>query len=147
MTATRASNLPTQTGEIGDLATSLVRFLSSSGALPMRASCSLANWALRRRCWGVWTWYHGNRTSARGNIAIIGYFTRAGTRDEAEQDGLGAYHFDVRIRGSGGYDSLRMEMMQLVGIKCRRLVQIYKGWWTTCDFVYSNSEDSLLVKS
>jgi hypothetical protein len=43
-----------QKGEMGDLETSLVRFLSCSSDLPMRASCSFANLALRRRCSGVW---------------------------------------------------------------------------------------------
>jgi hypothetical protein len=47
-------NLPSQKGEMGDLETSLVRFLSCSSDLPMRASCSFANLALRRRCSGVW---------------------------------------------------------------------------------------------
>lgn len=50
----RAENSPIQIGEIGDLCVSLTRFLICSSALPMRDSCSLANFAFRRRCSSVW---------------------------------------------------------------------------------------------
>jgi len=46
--------LLSQTGEMGDFATSFVRFLSWSSDLPMRASLSLANLRFARRCCGVW---------------------------------------------------------------------------------------------
>ena len=47
------SHLPSQKGEMGDLATSLPRFLISFSDLPRRASCSLVNLALRRLCSSV----------------------------------------------------------------------------------------------
>lgn len=40
---------------MGDLGVSFVRFLSWSVDLPMRASCSFANFAFARRWVGVWT--------------------------------------------------------------------------------------------
>ena len=43
-----------QTGEIGLLGASFARFLIWSSDLPLRASCSLTNLALRRRCSSVW---------------------------------------------------------------------------------------------
>lgn len=46
-------DIPSQTGEMGDLGTSLFFFLSSSLDLPRRASWSRANLRFARRCWGV----------------------------------------------------------------------------------------------
>lgn len=55
---------PIQTGEMGDLGVSLARFLIWSSDLPMRASCSLANFAFRRRCSRVWACKAGGQYAA-----------------------------------------------------------------------------------
>ncbi|KAL7797467.1 hypothetical protein V8C37DRAFT_369559 [Trichoderma ceciliae] len=47
-------SMTSQKIEMGNLGASLVRFLTWSSDLPMRASWSLANLALRRRCSRVW---------------------------------------------------------------------------------------------
>lgn len=89
----RHKNVPSQTGEIGDLGASFARFLIWSSDFPRRASCSLTNFAFARLCWGVWAWSRG--------LALRPNFPRS-TRMHHGQGGVqGTTYHCVWKRGEG----------------------------------------------
>lgn len=77
--------VPSHSGEMGDFGRSLVRFLTWSSDLPMRASCSLANLMFARLCCGVCA-------CRRGLLATGG--RRGG-------DGPCRYHCEEVVGGEG----------------------------------------------
>lgn len=70
-------------GEIGALETVFWCwcFLMASSDLPRRASCSLANLALRRLCSGVWAWVLGGFV-----LATIAHCVESHAGKERSQD-------------------------------------------------------------
>lgn len=68
----RVYAVQSQTFEMGNLKDCLVFFFRSSLDLPRRASWSLMNFALARRCWGVWACAEQNGSD---------YVSFAGTTD------------------------------------------------------------------